>query len=179
MAVVDRTLRGALGLLLTGLGASAQTRDWRVEGSLGLTAVLQKNDPRRETTLRLEAGAGVYRDIGAQWRLGCGLVMGSQALGERQGSDPFLAFHVADLVFQPGARWAFRVRGGVFRLFREYPAQGLTLGAAADYHFGPDVALSLAYSWAETDLSSSVPGDPAKYPKDAFERVTLAWRKRF
>ena len=87
--------------------------------------------------------------------------------------------HAADLVFQPWGTWAFRARAGFIRLFREHPSYGTSLGAAFDYPLTPTTALSLAYTWAEADMSTSVPGDPGKDPKDAFDGVSLVWRKRF
>jgi len=179
MALVDRALRGAAGCVLAGVGLAAQAPEWHLETALGAGLVAQKNEPIRETTFRLEAGAGLYRDLGAKWRLGCGATLTSPAPGKGAGTDPFLVIHAADLVFQPWGTWAFRARAGFIRLFREHPSYGISLGAAFDYPLTPTTALSLAYTWAEADMSTSVPGDPGKDPKDAFDGVSLVWRKRF
>lgn len=179
MALVDRVFRIATGLALAAMGLGAQTPAWHVEAALGGALVAQKNEPNRETTVRLEAGAGLYRSLGERWRLGCGATLATKAPGDWAGTDPFLVVHAADLVFQPRGTWALRARGGFIRLFREHASYGISFGAAFDFPLTPTTALSLAYTWAEADMSTSVPGDPGKDPKDAFDGVSLVWRKRF
>lgn len=179
MALVGRVFRGVAVSALVGLALAAQAPEWQVETALGVSVVAQRNDPNRESTFRLEAGAGLYRNLGASWRLGCGATLTSPAPGKGAGTDAFLVVHAADLVFQPRGTWALRARAGFIRLFREHASFGTSLGAAFDYPLTGTAALSLAYTWAEADMSTSVPGDPGKDPKDAFDGVSLVWRKRF
>lgn len=179
MALVARAFRGVAVSALAGLALAAQAPDWHLESALGAGWVAQRSEPTRDKTFRLEAGAGLYRNLGASWRLGCGATLTSPAPGKGSGTDPFLVVHAADLVFQPRGSWALRARGGFIRLFREHASYGISFGAAFDYPLTATTALSLAYTWAEADMSTSVPGDPGKDPKDAFDGVSLVWRKRF